>query len=109
MFVLLAFLVSCADHYSHDFLMLHPDTLRKEANLCDGKVDPYCVMVNNTLSEFIELVNAFSNSPEKFGEQLLAEEAQLVKLRMAKQPYQAQQQKVNDLLAIIAVTSSPNL
>lgn len=106
--------------------MLHPQVMQQEAARCLNTKTPYCTEVQNTFQLFIELVNLRSQSPEKFGELILQQEEQLTQLKQqyqdlmqqnapseqldrAKQAYQVQQDKINDYLAIVAVTSSPNL
>jgi hypothetical protein len=92
MLICLLFLVSgCKEKLTYDYLMMHPNTLEREAMRCQFTVDaPQCNMILNTAADFISLANAQHNNPEQFGETIMQAE---VVVQQFKEKIEVIQQK----------------
>ena len=100
--------VSCSYTKSYDYLMTHPLVLKKMMLQCDESDLPECTDVKRAAQDFSELVNERQDDPQQFGMKIMAAQQELANLRLQHATPQArteQQQKINVLYAVVAVTS----
>lgn len=118
-------LIGCHKQHSHQYLMQHPDVLGQEYARCHSGVEKdeaYCDMIKRAQDDFISLVDIQQANQEKFGQQIIESEQQLVVLQQAlkkaqqdyshdstqfkeaRLQYETQLEKVRVLLAVIKAT-----
>ena len=85
-FLLFFYLTACHAELSYDYLMQHPDRLKKEAEKCeiDEKNDvkrPSCAVVMDAANDFTVLLKAQQKDPEQFGQYIMDAETAYVKAK----------------------------
>ena len=104
----------CHFSYSQEYLLKHPKVLQSEAEECErsSKVTSYCDSVKNISYDLTEALETQQNNPLNFGQQIMQAQEELavakekmhqIKSAQTKAAYQAALQKVQVMLAAVAV------
>ena len=119
---LIVFLISgCHEEITYTYLMQNPHRLKVLLNECQHQTYYYCSEAHRAADDFTVFVNARTENPEGFGQQIMQEQQQLALLlknylqakhegnpeniKTAEQAYKAQKDKLKILYAVVVVTS----
>lgn len=113
-------LTACQPTPTRQYLMQHPEALKKELAICQEKnlTTAYCDQVKEVAADFTVLANAQRENPQAFGLQIQQAEQAVAEAKAhfeqaasaeAKQAYETQMQKVQSMLAVVAALNTPGL
>lgn len=82
--LLLLILAGCKKQYSQEYLLKHPDVLKKEIIRCQSETEytPYCDHIKQVLEDLSALSIVRNNNPELFGRLIMQAELDMVKASM---------------------------
>jgi hypothetical protein len=86
-------------------LMQHPDVLHERYMSCQGVDSPECQLVKHAAQDFLALSTQGQENPELFGQNLIEAQEQLAAMQPQQPGYQALNEKINAMLAVVALTS----
>src|SRR5688500_8235365 len=121
-------LTGCNKPYTRLYLVQHPNILQKENIRCQNESSDNCNFIKKTMAQFVMLTDLQREDAEGFGQQIIKAQIELAnlkeaveeareavkknkasaqdKLNQAEAAYDEQYEKIQVLLAIVAVTSS---
>lgn len=110
-------LAACQEKHSKSYYFTHPDSLKKALMQCQSYDAAYCRTAYHAAQQMTQLSHAFVASQTNFGQRILRAQIRVVELskqlkaakeghgavKLLEQQLTLEQQRVNNLLAIVAL------
>lgn len=102
-------LTSCGQDFSNDYLLRHPDILKREIERCHAdeaktrEVARRCEVVMSAAESFIKLLNEQQSNPEQFGIRIMETQTACANINSSSNAEDCRNMQI--LLAVIGVNS----